>query len=89
VHLAQLTLSPIQNHKTKYENVFFKKWLWHPSYAKLYIILSKSDNVIENIQIHHAMTSLLFFLVCNFAQLWKKKYEKKDLPTFFFEKKNH
>ncbi len=65
---ALLTLLPIHNHKTKYENYFLQKWLWHPSYSKTYEILSKHDNVIENIQIH--MPWRVFkFLVWDFAQM--------------------
>jgi hypothetical protein len=36
----------------KYENIFFKNDYTTPSYAKIHVILSKCDNVIENIQIH-------------------------------------
>jgi hypothetical protein len=49
---AQLTLSPIGNHKTKFENIFFKNGYGTHHMQKLYIILSNCDNVIENIQIH-------------------------------------
>jgi hypothetical protein len=49
---ALLTLLPIHNHKTKYGKYFLQKWLWHPSYSKIYVILSKCDDVIENIPIH-------------------------------------
>jgi hypothetical protein len=63
VHPAQLTLSPIYNHQTKYENFFFKKWLWPPI-----IICKNSCNSFKMWQCDwkysntHVMTSLFFWL---------------------------
>ncbi len=63
VHPAQLTLSPTYNHQTKYENIFFKKWLWPPI-----IICKNSCNSFKMWQCDwkysntHVMTSLFFWL---------------------------
>ncbi len=70
VHPAQLTLSPIHNHKNKILKYFLQKWLWHQSYAKIYVILSKCDNFIENIQIH--MPWLVFFFGIEFLHKCEK-----------------
>jgi len=85
VHPSQLTLSPIHNHKIKSENTFSKN-CYGTSYTKNYVILSKCDNVIKNIQIHMPWR-VFFFLVWNFAQMWKNKMRKEYLVTFFFWRK--
>ncbi len=62
------------------------KMVMAPIISKIYVILSKCDNVIENIQIHTSW-SIFFVLVWNFAQLWKIIMKREHLITFFFLRK--
>ncbi len=55
------------------------------SYTKINVILSKCDNVIENIQIH--MPWRVFLLVWKFSQMWKIYIWREISSPFFFEKK--
>jgi hypothetical protein len=52
VHPAQLTLSPIHNHKTKYKNICSKNDYGTHRSQKIHVILSKWDNVIEKIEVN-------------------------------------
>ncbi len=53
----QVTLSPI--HNPQYEAIFSKHGYGTHHTQKIHVILSKCDNVIENIQIH--MSRWVFF----------------------------
>jgi len=70
-------------HKTKYETTFFKNDYGHPLYTKIYIILSKRDNVIENIQIR--ISWQMFFFGLKICTNMKNKYEK-GIFDFFIKK---
>ncbi len=65
--------------------LLFPKMVIHPSLAKFRGILSKCDNVIENIEIH--MSWEVFFLVWNFAQMWKINMKREYLIICFFGRK--
>jgi hypothetical protein len=56
-----------------------------PIICKIYVILSKSDNVIENIQIHISS----FLSIWNSAQMWKINMKKEYLIIFFFWEKKY
>jgi hypothetical protein len=80
----QVTLPPI--HNPQCETIFLQTWLWHPSYPKIHVILSKCDIVIENIQIHMSRRVFFLFLVWKFAQMWIINM-KRDYLIFFLERK--
>ncbi len=86
---TQVTLSPIHNPQNLIWNYFFQTWLWHPSYSKIHVILSKCDNVIENIQIHMSWWVSFFFLGLKFCINAKNEYEKGIFWFFLLEKKSH
>jgi hypothetical protein len=66
--------------------LFFPKMVMAPIiHQKNHVIFSKCDNVIENIQIHMSWQS--FFLVWNFAQIWKINMKREYSTTFFFKEK--
>jgi hypothetical protein len=81
---SQMTVSPIHNSQNWIWNYFLQKWLWHSSYTKIHVILSKCDDVIENIQIH--MWWKIYFIFFNFAEMWKINMKRKYL--ILFEKKS-
>ncbi len=88
VHPAQLTLSPIHNHKTKYENNFSEigydthhtqKIMWFFQNVTMWLKAFKYTR-------HEEFFAFFFFWVWNFVQMWKINMKRKYLVTFVFEK---
>jgi len=88
VHPAQLTLRPIHNHKTKYENISYKNgYGTHHTQKKKNVILSKCDNVIGKFK-YTCNDKSSFFFGLRFCTSVKNKYEKRVLGHFFKKKKS-
>jgi hypothetical protein len=66
--------------------ILLQTQLWHPSYAKIQVILSKCDNVIEKHSNTYVILSLFFGLkICTNV---KFKYGKRIFYHFFEKKTN-
>jgi hypothetical protein len=87
VHLAQLTLSPIHNHKTKYENTFFKNHYGTHHSQKFMQFFQNVTMWLKTFKYTCPKRRIFFFLGLKIWTNLKKKYEKRILHHFFFKKK--